>query len=808
MGSNHVPSSGVVLVVDDEAANRKLVGLALARNGYRTLQAEGGREALALLDRERVDAIVLDLMMPEMDGMEILGLLKRHPRWHRIPVVVVTAAVDHQRRMRALEAGAEELLGKPIDQLELSARVRNLVRLKRSSDLLEDEVRSMSLEAHARERDYRALVETMPGIVRVVGLDGRIEYINRCPDGGDPEAHLDTSFPATLGAWGEDLWDTVRGSVEREETVTFETTVVTDDDDEGRSVEHHARLMGDRSGRERILVVSVDRTEQWQAARALEEREYRLARQNHALTVTTGRAPATERELDEELENLVTSAADVLNVRSVGLWLVEEEEEGPLRLKAASPDAPAGRLRGLADGESGDDWLLQMGQAAPTEVASTEEEEPQVTPYLLAPLRQGAELIGVLVALSDEGQPRRWPLDEHSFLVGMARRMVLLMNALERELASEELRSATRSLERIVEDRSASLAARARTAATAVARVSAIFDAVADALLAIDPQGRVIEANEAAAQLLGEGRGGAEIVGRDLNELLGNAELLQAVTGLIQSGNGTLERRVDVRGRMVDARASTARTEGELLGVVVVLHDVTELLALDRLKDELVATVNHELRTPLTSLRGFTELLYERELERDEQRRFLKIILGETDRLTELINDFLELSKMESGGMDYLMERVEDIGPLLVESVEALQPRDPSKYELVVDVEEPVPPVELDRARIRQVLANLLSNAVKFSPDGGRIVVRAFAEGDELVVSVSDQGIGIPDNAMPRLFSKFYRVDNRATRKIGGTGLGLALIKEIVESHGGTVEVRSVLDEGSTFRLRLPRLTD
>jgi PAS domain S-box-containing protein len=232
-------------------------------------------------------------------------------------------------------------------------------------------------------------------------------------------------------------------------------------------------------------------------------------------------------------------------------------------------------------------------------------------------------------------------------------------------------------------------------------------------------------------------------------------------------------------------------------GVVLNSRDITERKEVERLKDDLVSTVSHELRTPLTSLRGFAELMLTREFSREKQRHFLEVILNEGTRLTNLINDFLDIQRMESGKQTYHFGAV-DLASLLHNALAVFNPEE-SHHLLHVEIPDNLPPVHADGDRLHQVLANLLSNAMKFSPNGGKITVRAHQAEQQLVIEVADEGVGIPPDVLPRLFQKFYRVDSRETRSIGGTGLGLALVKDIIAAHGGQVWVESQLNEGSSF---------
>jgi PAS domain S-box-containing protein len=241
---------------------------------------------------------------------------------------------------------------------------------------------------------------------------------------------------------------------------------------------------------------------------------------------------------------------------------------------------------------------------------------------------------------------------------------------------------------------------------------------------------------------------------------------------------------------------------GEILAGMAMTQDITAIKEVERLKDEMISTVGHELRTPLTSLRGFAELMLEREFPPERRQRFVSIIHSETVRLTNLINDFLDLQRIESGREAFHFERV-DLREVLREGM-ALFTQAGAQHTLRLEAPDTLPAVQADKDRIRQVLSNILSNAIKFSPHGGEVTIGTRQQGAYVEVWVTDQGVGIPPEAIPLLFSKFFRVDNRQTRHIGGTGLGLALVKEIVEAHQGRVWVESEPDCGSTFAFTLP----
>jgi signal transduction histidine kinase/CheY-like chemotaxis protein len=247
---------------------------------------------------------------------------------------------------------------------------------------------------------------------------------------------------------------------------------------------------------------------------------------------------------------------------------------------------------------------------------------------------------------------------------------------------------------------------------------------------------------------------------------------------------------------------AVADAAGTRRGTGIVLRDVTAERDLARTKDELVSVVSHELRTPLASVVGFAELLRTRDLGEAQRQRFLTVIEEEGRRLTALINDFLDLQRMESGRQQ-ISPRPEELAPLLDRAV-ASAGEDPL-CPIRLEIEDRLALVRVDADRLLQVLSNLLSNARKYSPHGGTVCVAARAADGQVTVSVQDEGLGVPPEAQSHLFQKFYRVDNSDRRQIKGTGLGLTISRKIIEAHGGRIWAESAgLGQGSRFSFTLP----
>jgi PAS domain S-box-containing protein len=254
--------------------------------------------------------------------------------------------------------------------------------------------------------------------------------------------------------------------------------------------------------------------------------------------------------------------------------------------------------------------------------------------------------------------------------------------------------------------------------------------------------------------------------------------------------------------------------KGNRIGIIIVfrnmlaLKELERLRQLDELKSEFVSNVSHELRSPLSVIKSYVETMLDQADPGDyqTQREFLTVVNNETDRLTDLVNDLLDISRIESGRFEMELSPVSlsDIIQAVVRDLETKS----SKHQIIVDIPSPLPDLSADEDKLVQVFLNLVDNAIKFSPDGGEIVIKAGAKRKMIKCDISDQGIGIAEKDISRIFEKFYRVDNSDKYEISGTGLGLPIVKNIIESHGGKISVKSELGKGSTFSIFLPLKKD
>jgi len=245
--------------------------------------------------------------------------------------------------------------------------------------------------------------------------------------------------------------------------------------------------------------------------------------------------------------------------------------------------------------------------------------------------------------------------------------------------------------------------------------------------------------------------------------------------------------------------------EGEQGGVLVLIHDITQQRKAEELRKEFVANVSHELRTPLTNVKSYAETLLDSpDLPPEMSEQFLNVILSEADRMGRIVQDLLTLSRFDYGRAELKKE----LFPFFdaVKNVYQAVGMDAKRrsQQLSLDMDGKIPNVLGDRSRVEQVIMNLVSNAIKYTPDGGSIDLKVWAEDKNVFFSVTDNGIGIPEEDIPRLFERFYRVDKARSRESGGTGLGLSIALEIIQQHEGTIDVKSALGEGTCVTVRLP----
>ncbi len=333
---------------------------------------------------------------------------------------------------------------------------------------------------------------------------------------------------------------------------------------------------------------------------------------------------------------------------------------------------------------------------------------------------------------------------------------------------------------------------------------SAILGSMVEGVAVVNGAERLVFANPGFAEILGLDV--PPVSGSSLLEIVRQRELIDAVR-LVLSGEPRVEAEIvtgTLRQHFFAATVASVRA-GETSGAVIVLHDITALRKLERIRRDFVANVSHEFRTPLTAIQGFSETLIAGAINDPNNRdRFLAIILDHSRRLARLTEDLLRLSEMDAERLELEVRRVSVTQ--LVESCYETAQRRAAEKSLVLSLELPdnLPDIAGDTRRLQEVLQNLLDNAIQYTLPNGKIVLSAESKNEEVILTVSDSGIGIPQSDQPRIFERFYRVDAARSREAGGTGLGLAIAKHLIEVHGGRIWVESEIGVGSSFHFSVP----
>ncbi len=338
--------------------------------------------------------------------------------------------------------------------------------------------------------------------------------------------------------------------------------------------------------------------------------------------------------------------------------------------------------------------------------------------------------------------------------------------------------------------------------------IKAVLSSMVEGVIAVDMEERVISMNHAAARMFGCDP--AEVQGRSIQEVVRNTVLQQFVKNALSSREA-VEKEIVLSTdseRFLNGHGTLLRdAEGNQIGALIVLNDVTRLLRLEKIRREFVANVSHEIKTPITAIKGFVETLRDGALENHEDaERFLEIIGKHVDRLEAIIENLLSLSRIEQGtGREEVVldeGRLKDVFETAIQVCEAGAMA--KKIEVELSCAEEIV-AKIDPQLLEQAVVNLIDNAIKYSNDGGTVRVEALQRKNEIIISVSDQGCGIEKEHLPRLFERFYRADKARSRQMGGTGLGLAIVKHIAQAHGGRVAVESIPGKGSTFSIHIPK---
>lgn len=801
-----------ILVADDYPDNLRLLSTRLQGEGYVLIPAWDGEETLQKIRSELPDLVLLDVNMPKKDGFQVLAEIRADPEIAHIPVIMVTAARIGPRDVReGLSLGADDYVIKPYDWRELAARIQSKLRVKQVEDALRRRMKELGiLPEIGQELSSRMNIQELSQVVltrlaQTLGAEEAALDIFQ-PD-GSAVTYLYTAEKQEIQTHVRPRQAVLNQGAAAYVIASRQGLVIENASGDPRwlSSTLFSNGGGKRSGkgvvsvvvapllghREAIGVLTLIHSEAGyfnidhqtllqavasQAAIAIENAqlfnvEHRRVQEltclnqiNHELLRFS-----YARELLANLPRLVQAG---LGFPEVSVWTIAGNSEdgsdsAALMLAgyaARSESFPEGEGRSVDQAEdAGRELAWQALRQGSLLVVSQDDVVPSV---MAVPFRANHNLRGVLMVT--DPRPAAFQESERALLEMLATQV---STALERISLFESVEQEQR-------------------------RLLAVLRSAADAILVLDGEGCLTLANPAGERLFGDAEG---LVGCRLSAEDGYEEFL-AISERVR-----LTRQADAgEVRWPDGRTfSVLITPVEEGGQVAVFHDVTHFKALAELKNEYIATATHDLKNPLMAVIGYTDLLSKAGPLTEMQQDFARRIQSAAMQMRDLVLNLLEISRLESGsGMK--MGEV-DLHSRLAEWVHELTYQARAKNHTIVTELCPEKPILYgDRLLLAQMVHNLLGNAIKYTPPGGRIVVSTRVSEGKLLLQVADNGIGIPDDALPKLFTKFFRVRNESTQDIEGTGLGLAIVKSIVDSHGGEISVTSTLGKGTTFTVALP----
>jgi two-component system, OmpR family, phosphate regulon sensor histidine kinase PhoR len=361
----------------------------------------------------------------------------------------------------------------------------------------------------------------------------------------------------------------------------------------------------------------------------------------------------------------------------------------------------------------------------------------------------------------------------------------------------DELGTVARALDESVQEVGRRLGEQARDHA----RMEAILAGMVEGVIVVDPQGRLQLVNDAARQML---KLEEAWIGRPYVETIRLPAIAELVAGVLFGRTPNALQLSPPRDPSRAIMATAAPAAGAVAhGVILVLHDITELRRADQIRRDFVANVSHELRTPLTAIRGYVEALSDGDENPDERRRFLEIITRHTQRMERLVKDLLRLARLDAGQetLDLIACDTRHLTDTLVTDLTPTAAERGQRIEIAIAPGAET--IRADPAKLHDALRNLVANAITYAPEQSTIRVDAAPEGRRVAISISDEGPGIPEDDLSRVFERFYRVDKSRARDPGGTGLGLAIVKHLVELHGGAVRAENGPNGGARFTITI-----
>lgn len=790
-----------ILIADDRPDNVHLLATRLSSEGYTFITAADGEETLRKVRGELPDLVLLDVDMPKKNGFEVLAEMRGDPDIAHVPVIILTAARATLRDVvEGLGLGADDYVTKPFDWRELAARMRAKLRVKQAEDALRRRNRELGLlpdigqDLSARlDMEELADVTLRRSVETLKAMNGHLVVFQ--PDGNALHKH---HTPPDFSPWtGEEAQQRLVTEGVVPQVVTNRQGLIIEDtqvDPQWLKAPNDltqsaiAVPLSSRRGVIGVLTLTHEQPSFFkpdqltllqaiagQAAIAIENAqlytiEHRRVNELVALNQLTREISlfTHSKDLFARIPELIQ---ETLGYPTVSLWLTEE---GVLTLRslAGSENAPRHSILALAPQE-----VASRGQ--PIHISGVVEERvgtragvgmPPTQSSVAVPLFWEAEVSGVLAIHSL--RPYAFQESDRVLLETVAAQVATALDRI-------------RLFESVEQEEQ---------------RLAAVLRGAADAILVLDTEGRLRLLNPAGYRLFTTDH--VEIkLGQPLPSERGYDDLIKLLDQARQSG-ATEQGEIDWPDKRTWSVLITPIEDG---GQVAVLHDVTHFKDLDRVKSEFIATASHDLKNPIASILGYSDLLEKAGALNTQQTDFVHRIQKAAEQMHELVLNLLELARMDMG-TEIKLEPC-DLSDLLVSVTDEFQPQAELKQQTLMLLPfEGRPRVQGDVLRLRQVMRNLVGNAIKYTPRTGQVTISAEIREQTVRIKIQDTGIGIPPADLPFIFDKFYRVQMDATEGIEGNGLGLAIVRSIVEKHNGQVSVESTVGQGTGFSFTLPVL--
>jgi len=510
------------------------------------------------------------------------------------------------------------------------------------------------------------------------------------------------------------------------------------------------------------------------------------------------------RNLKQLLKIIMQSAEKVMQAEASSVFLIDSEKNELYFEVATGPKEEEVKKIRLKMGEGVAGWVAYTGESLlvpdvskdPRFAKRVDEQTHFITRSIICvPLKVRNQTIGVVQVLNKIGGGT-FTKTEIKFLEALASQAAI---AIENTNLYEHLEERAEQLNSELKEAMVNLSIEK-------GRIESILQSMEDAVLAVDKEKKIVITNRVAERLFNVKT--EEAIGQSIENYLKTKEFIDNFNIVLETKNITKsEIKVNISGKehvLAAVFAPITDEKRQIQGSVAVFRDITDIKELDKMKSEFLNMVSHELRTPLTPIQAYSELMMIKKMDEQKVKSYAAIINKETQRLGALIGDLLDLSRIESGkGLSLSLEEV-DFGELIRTVYETFKSAS-EKHKIILTIPEKSEKILVDRNKMIQVLTNLLSNAVKYSPDGGNIYISMEEKEDRIYVSVKDEGMGISKEDLPHIFEKFYRAKTEQVKKIGGTGIGLPIVKYILELHNGGIDVQSEYGKGSTFTFYIPK---